>query len=248
MRGFRFIGMKRYNLILTILAFFSATVFPLAAQNNPVEEVVTERVVITRYLSDGSMITDTITGNPQVRIESQSVAQSYIDGINGPGKAQAGKSRKRTKMSNVMLGFELSTAMDLSGTDMSTFNADLVVGYRHKVIQLLGASLGIHKSLGTRDSFIPIQVLLRTSFTARPSLAFMHLSTGYSFNTISNSPMFGDYMATIGAGCNLTRKPRFQSNIILAFGFRHLNQRHQELTKIEKPNLGFVQISFGISM
>lgn len=58
-------------------------------------------------------------------------------------------------MSTVMIGTELSTSLDLSGADMSTFNADILIGYRHKLIQTLGVSFGMHKSLGTRDSSYP---------------------------------------------------------------------------------------------
>ena len=164
----------------------------------PQQEISTERVIITRYLSDGTVRNDTIDSSGKRH------DITLLSGDTQPVvRPAAMRKPRRTKMSSVMIGAELSTGLDLSGADMSTFNADLLIGYRHKVIQLLGLSLGIHKSLGTRDSFIPIQIVFRTSFRPRPSLMFMHFSTGYSFNT----------MASIG-----------------------------------KPNLGFAQISFGISM
>lgn len=209
-------------------------------------EVVTERVVITRFLSDGSIRTDTIDGGGEIIVQQ---------GVYEPlGNVKASKAStpdildKTNKPSNVMVGLELSTGLDLSGTDLSTFNADLICGYRHKLIQLLGASLGVHKSLGSRDSFIPIQIIFRTGFQPRQTLVFMHTSIGYSFNTISKSPMFGDFMATLGVGANLVQKRKFQSNICLSFGFRHFTERHQELANIQKANTVFAQISFGISM
>lgn len=201
-----------------------------------------EKVVITRYLSDGSVRTDSIINKGQRN-------DILLRDTEAPKVSPSPPDRpKRTKMSNVMIGAELSTGLDLSGSDMSTFNADILAGYRHKVIQLLGLSLGIHKSLGTRDSFIPVQLVFRTGFRPRPSLMFMHVSAGYSFNTIASSPMFGDFIATLGCGINLTQQPRFQSKVILAIGFRHFTEKHQAMASITKPNLGFAQISFGISM
>ena len=209
----------------------------------PQQEISTERVIITRYLSDGTVRNDTIDSSGKRH------DITLLSGDTQPVvRPAAMRKPRRTKMSSVMIGAELSTGLDLSGADMSTFNADLLIGYRHKVIQLLGLSLGIHKSLGTRDSFIPIQIVFRTSFRPRPSLMFMHFSTGYSFNTISSSPMFGDYLATIGCGVNIVQRPSFQSNVILSVGFRHFTEKHQAMASIGKPNLGFAQMSYGISM
>ncbi len=204
---------------------------------------VTEKIIVSRYLSDGSLITDTVAADDYSRFEIKFLETVAADRLIEPEAPPRPK-----KMSNVMFGIELGTGLDLSSTDMSTFNADIVVGYRHKLIQFLGVSVGLHKSLGTRDSFLPIQAVFRTGFRKTPTLFFMQASVGYSFNTISSSPMFGDTMATVGAGLNLVQRPKFQSNLILSFGFRHFTERHQEMAQINKPNIGFAQISFGISI
>ncbi len=204
------------------------------AQSHPQPD--TEKMVVTRYLSDGSVRTDTISG-PELKSDPLLKALPEI-----PARP------KRTKMNPVMIGAELSTSLDLSGADMSTFNADLLLGYRHKLIQFLGVSFGMHKSLGNRDSFIPIQLVFRTGVVPRQQLLFLHLSAGYSFNTISSSPTFGDLAASVGCGVNLVQRPSFQSRVILAFGFRHFTEKHQALASVSKPNVGFAQIAFGISM
>lgn len=209
-------------------------------------EVVTEKVVITRFLSDGSVRTDTIAGGGEIIVQQGLIEP--LDNFKASKVSTPAIINDKNKPSNVMVGLELSTGLDLSGTDLSTFNADLICGYRHNLIQLLGVSLGVHKSLGSRDSFIPIQAIFRTGFQPRQTLVFMHTSIGYSFNTISKSPMFGDFMAAVGVGVNLVQKRKFQSNICLSFGFRHFTERHQELANIQKDNTGFAQISFGISM
>ncbi|MDE5551572.1 MAG: hypothetical protein K2I91_00070, partial [Muribaculaceae bacterium] len=110
-----------------------------------------------------------------------------------------------------------------------------------------GVGGGIHKSLGTSDSFLPVYVLFRSSFRERPSLCFFHLRLGYSFNTISNSPTFGDTSCAIGCGIHLTRKRKFQSYLLLAYTFRHFNSKHSEITEINRSNVSLAQIGFGIT-
>lgn len=225
-------------IILTAIAAVFLPVLSRASGSKP--EVMEQQVVtVTKVLADSTIVEATFTDMEEAR-KFANDTKSLV-----PTPAV---SPQRKEISHVMVGLELGTGLDLSGSDMSTFNADIIVGYRHKIIQLLGLSVGIHKSLGTRDSFIPIYAVFRTGFSTRPTLMFMHASAGYSFNTIASSPMFGDITATLGVGINLTRRPRFQSNIVFALGFRHFSERHQHLINLTKPNLGFAQISFGISI
>lgn len=231
---------KSLTLILTAIA---AILFSLnsSAQSSNLKRVTEERIVVTKVLSDSTIVTSVFTDAETARQFAES------KDLVPPVALNSDKSLKKG-MPKIMYGLELGSGLDLSGTDMSTFNADILIGYRHKFIQLFGFGAGIHKSLGTRDTFIPLYAVFRTGFSSRPTLLFMHLSVGYSFNTIARSPMFGDTTATIGAGINLIQKPKFQSNIILGVGYRHFSERHQELANITKPNVGFAQVSFGISM
>ena len=207
--------------------------------DNP-KDVVTQTITVTKVYTDSTTTSRTFTNLE----DAERWAATNLEEVT---KAADMKS-KRTKMSSFMIGAELGTGLDLSGTDLSTFNFDVLLGYRSKAIQFLGIGAGVHKSLGTRDSFIPLQVVFRTGFIPRPTLAFMQVSAGYSFNTIASSPMFGDVTATVGGGINLVQRPKFQSYITLSFGFRHISERHQALAQLSKPNVGFVQIALGVSM
>lgn len=229
---------KNIHKILTAMAVI---LFPFVLNAaTPFQEVVEEETItVTKVLSDSTTVSAVFTDPEAARRFAES------DALVPAADVLPSKPRR---MSPFMFGLELGTCLDLSGTDLSTFNAEIVVGYRHKIIQLLGIRAGIHKSLGTRDSFIPLYVVFRTGFIPRPTLMFMQLSAGYSFNTVASSPMFGDITASVGAGVNLVRRPRFQSNIIFSLGFRHFSERHQQLAQIAKQNVGFAQISFGISM
>lgn len=209
--------------------------------NTPAPAYIEEQteVTVSKTFSDGSV---------------EEIETCYEDNV--PLEVLANKDYKTNNhpitpdnnLRKIMTGIEVSTGLDLSCTDLSTFNIDFLLGYRAKLIQFLGVQFGAHKSLGTRDCFLPIQLVFRSSFTRKPAPVFMHIGAGYSFNTISHSKLFGDITATLGCGVNLVQRRKFQSNIVLAFGFRHFNHEHQALTGINKSNSGFAQISFGVSM
>lgn len=219
---------------------FSFPSYVYSSETRPVNVIEETEVVVTKVLSDGTIVTeDTAT-------EIETPLEDYLKIDKRENNNTPILPDKNLR--KMMVGMELSTGLDLSGTDLSTFNLDFLIGYRYKIIQLLGVQFGAHKSLGSRDCFLPIQVVFRSSFTPRPAPVFFHLGAGYSFNTVSNSKLFGDITATVGCGINLVQRRKFQSNIIIGFGFRHFNQEHQELTGISKPNSGFAQISFGVSM
>ena len=200
------------------------------------EELIEEKVIVTKVLNDGTVITE--TGDMELLAKRNKTTRENDKNL----------TYQPTGLRKFMLGAELGMGLDLSSTDMSTFNFDIVFGYRYKIIQLIGVKLGIHKSLGTSDSFMPISFVFRTSFTPRPSLFFFHMNAGYSFNTVSSSPMFGDITAQVGCGLNLVQRRRFQSYLILGVGFRHFNHRHREMIQIEKDNVGFAQVTLGISI
>lgn len=144
-------------------------------------------------------------------------------------------------------GAEIGASIDLGGHDMSTFDADVLLGYKNKYIRLAGIGAGIHRAFGTGNNFIPVYLVLRSSFRSKPSLFFMHLKAGYSFNTIGESPMFGDWVGSVGAGINLAMSRRFQSHIILALGFRHFNERHRTEVELDVKDVYIAQLSFGVN-
>lgn len=229
--------MAKVSKIILITAIAAILMFTVPAKaQSPVETTIEETTTITKVMADGTVITETISSDDTEALMSKRTPEEVIPSV------------KNEQLRNLMLGLELSTCLDVSSSDLSTFNAEIMFGYRHKAIQLLGLMVGIHKSLGSRDSFIPVCLVFRTSFRKKPSRFFMHFNAGYSFNTVSRSPMFGDVTACLGGGINLVQRRKFQSNIVLGFGFRHFNRRHQEMTQIFKENVGFAQISLGISI
>ncbi|MCM1152879.1 MAG: hypothetical protein NC328_04420 [Muribaculum sp.] len=144
-------------------------------------------------------------------------------------------------------GADLGTSIDLGGHDMSTFDLDVNLGYKSSLIRFLGVGVGIHRSFGNGNMFIPFYVMFRSSFRTKPSLFFLNLRAGYSFNTVENSPTYGDISASIGVGINLAMTSRIQSHIILSWGFRHFRERHRELFALDTQNINLAQLSFGVN-
>lgn len=203
-----------------------------------INQVVETKTIITTTYSDGSQEVRTLQ-------EGENVAP---DGTIINLEKQQNKADKIShKLKPFIFGGELGTSIDLSGMDMSTFNFDIFMGYRNKWIQTIGIGAGYHKSLGFKDSFIPLYILFRSSFRPKPSLCFFHLKLGYSFNTISDSPTYGDIACSIGCGFNLIQKRSLQSYILVAYGFRHFTERHLENMPISRANVSLAQITFGVS-
>lgn len=245
-----------HKSILTSLIVMTVLLFacPLQAQipatavittdslNNTITQTIIEEVTtVTTTYSDGTTEEHVLAEGETIGNNGEIVAVEFdeFDETHRKGIARG--------FSHFTWGMETGMCIDLSGLDMSTFNFDVMFGYRNKWIQTLGVGAGIHKSLGSSDSFLPVYVLFRSSFRQRPSLCFFHLRLGYSFNTISNSPTFGDTSCAVGCGIHLTRKRKFQSYLLLAYTFRHFTRKHSELTEINRSNVSLAQIGFGIS-
>lgn len=159
--------------------------------------------------------------------------------------ALAGLPGKEIPRRHLTWGVELGSSIDMSGYDLSTIDLDLTAGYRSRAIQTLGIGTGIHRAIGSKNTFIPIYFLCRTSFVSRPTLCFMHFKAGYNFNTINDSPTFGGINASIGLGFNLSSSRHFTSHVVVAYGFRHFNSRAKN--PLETDNINLAQLSFGLN-
>lgn len=145
-------------------------------------------------------------------------------------------------------GAEAGASIDLMGYDMSTIDLDVQIGYKNKAIRMAGIGVGVHRSVQMGDNFIPIYATIQTSFRSQPSLCFFSAKVGYSFNTIDDSPLFGDMMASVGCGVNLSRSKKASSYILLSGGYRYFNNRHiQEIERIDRHYIYIATLSFGVS-
>ncbi len=206
-----------------------------------VQTVVSEVTTVTTIYSDGTSEERVLAEGETIDSNGRIISQ----------KADEFDESKRVGIargfSHFTWGMETGMSLDLSGLDMSTFNLDVMFGYRNKWIQMAGVGGGVHKSLGSSDSFFPVYAVFRSSFRPKPSLCFFHLRVGYSFNAISNSPTYGDTSCAIGCGLNLTNRRKFQSYLLVAYSFRHFNRKHSEAAEIHRSNVSLAQIGFGVT-
>lgn len=144
-------------------------------------------------------------------------------------------------------GVELGTSIDVTGYDSSTINADAIFGYKNDLIHLLGLGVGIHRAMGSGDNYVPVYLTFRSSFTKKPKLFFMSLKAGYSFNTIGDANTFGDINASLGLGINLAVRQKFRSYLILAYEFRHFNEKHRDAIEIDDPNISMASLTLGFN-
>lgn len=145
-------------------------------------------------------------------------------------------------------GADIGASVDLTAHDMSTFDLDFVLGYKNSFIKTAGLGVGIHRTVQGGDNFIPVYALIRTSFTSRPSLLFFNARFGYSFNTVEDSPMFGDYNSALGCGFNLSQSRKAKTYIILGVAYRYFNKRHQDyISRLDTNSIWMAQLQFGVN-
>lgn len=151
-------------------------------------------------------------------------------------------------LSHFTWGAEVGSSIDITGYDLSTLDVDILLGYKNSFIRMAGFGAGIHRSVQRGDNFIPVYATIQTSFRNKPSLCFFSAKIGYSFNSIEDSPTFGDLMSLLGIGFNLSSSRVAKSYILASLGYRYFNQRHIDmLPSINRHYIFLTQISIGIS-
>lgn len=145
-------------------------------------------------------------------------------------------------------GADLGSSIDLRGTDLSTFDAEVVLGYKNKFFRLIGIGAGVHRAFGNGSNLIPVYAILRTSFRTRPSLFFFNLKAGYSFNSVLEGPSKAGLNVSLGVGINLAVSRRFKSHIILSYGYFRLDEEQRQSIGLKGVrNIDYAQLRFGVN-
>lgn len=144
-------------------------------------------------------------------------------------------------------GAEIGCTIDLTSQNTSTFDVDAMFGYKNDYVKMAGIGAGIHRSFGADNLFVPVYVVFRSSFRKKPSLLFFSFKGGYSFNTIAESPIYGDVSASLGLGFNLTNRKSFKSHIVISWAFRHFTENHKIANNLDSQNINLANIAFGVN-
>lgn len=146
-------------------------------------------------------------------------------------------------------GADVGASIDMDVEDMSTFNADMYFGYKSKFVKFAGIGAGVHRSFGKGNNFIPVYAMFRSSFRNKPSLVFLDIRGGYSFNSIAGSDTHRGFYGGLGIGFNLSRSNRFNTHIILSYAALvpdKEKQKESENTYTGKF-INYAELKFGIS-
>lgn len=144
-------------------------------------------------------------------------------------------------------GADMGSSVDLTGHNLTTFDLDINFGYASPAIQVFGLSVGLHRALGSGNTFVPICGILRTSFRSKPSRFFLNLKAGYSFNTIQDDNYKGGLQLSAGLGIILQRSKKVQSHIILGYGYYHINRSQVHSLSFNVNHVDFAQLSIGVN-
>lgn len=146
-------------------------------------------------------------------------------------------------------GAEVGSTIDMTGHDLSTFNVDLLFGFKNSFIKLAGVGIGIHRAIQNGTNMIPVYAVFRTSFRKKPSLLFLEAQAGYSFNTwkTHSGDYLRDFTSALGFGINLSQSRRAKSYVILSAAYLYVNKSHQQLLELDTNNMYGVNLSFGVS-
>lgn len=144
-------------------------------------------------------------------------------------------------------GAEVGSSVDMTGHDMSTLDLDIHIGFKNDFVRFAGVGVGVSRAFGSGYTFVPVYAIFRSSFRKKPSLLFLNAKAGYSFNTVDDSPYYGDFASSLGVGINLAMNRKFRSHFILSCGYRRFGHRHMEQIKEDTRNITLAEIAFGIN-
>ncbi|MBD5231061.1 MAG: hypothetical protein HDS66_02755 [Bacteroidales bacterium] len=185
-------------------------------------------------ISSAAELTDSVKTNESV------IQQSGDDTLLGNrGRSLIG--------SHFTWGADVGSSVDLSGSDMTTFDIDAYFGYKGSLIRTAAVGAGVHKAFGNSYTFIPVYALLRTSFRSEPSLLFFELKGGYSFNTLADSGSAGGAYGSLGVGFNLAMSKKLQSHIVLSYGFFTLRHASELAIPYVGDNISYAILHFGVN-
>lgn len=158
-----------------------------------------------------------------------------------------GDKTESLEKSHFTWGGEIGASVDMGGNDMSTFDADVMLGYKGSMIKTLGVGAGIHRAFGTGSNFVPVYAVLRTYFSPTSQLFFLNLKAGYSFNSISEAGDHAGFKGCLGIGCDLSKTRLANTHIILSCGYFHLNRSHLATNGQQVRNIVLGKITFGLN-
>lgn len=144
-------------------------------------------------------------------------------------------------------GVEVGSSLDMTSHDLTTFDANALLGYKNPIFNIIGVGAGIHRSIHSGNNFIPVYVVLRTDFRKKPSPLFLSLQGGYSFNTLGHSGTLGDWHGSIGLGINLAQTRLAKTYVLLSLAYQNLSSKSLEKIEFDTHHIFFARLLLGVN-
>lgn len=159
----------------------------------------------------------------------------------------APKSTRNLSSSHFTWGAEVGSSLDMTSHDLSTFDADVLIGFKNSFINIVGVGAGIHRSIHSGINLFPVYAVFRSSFRTKPSLCFLNVQAGYSFRTYGENKTISDLYGALGLGINLHKSSRASSYIILSLECQHLNEKNKVALQFDTGYIFFAKLMIGVT-
>lgn len=156
-------------------------------------------------------------------------------------------SSRSLATSHFTWGAEAGASLDMTSHDLSTFDVDVLLGYKNSFLNLVGVGAGIHRSIHTGNNFIPVYAVIRTDFRKKPSPLFMNIQAGYAFNTIGDSGTMGDFYGAVGMGVNLQQTRTASSYIILSMAYQYFSESNLAKIDFDTHYIFYAKLVVGVN-
>lgn len=148
------------------------------------------------------------------------------------GSAVAETGNDSWPLTRFAWGAGVSSSIDMTGQDLSTFNIAAQFGYKNRVIQMLGAGAGIDMAVGNSSSMYPVYAIIRTSFVPGDMRCFFEGRAGYSFNCMSAAGTHDGIYGSASFGVNLAMGKNFRSHIVIGYTYRQLRDCYHDMSAV----------------
>lgn len=129
-------------------------------------------------------------------------------------------------------GGEVSSSIDLTGHDLSTFNIGANLGYKNSLFQIVGVGGQINIGVGNNSRMYPVFAIVRTSFSKQPKRCFLELRGGYSFNNMDDGRSHNGAYALAAWGIHLAMAHNFRSYLSVGYSFHQISGHYSDLSAV----------------
>lgn len=145
-------------------------------------------------------------------------------------------------------GASLATSIDMTEGDMSNIGIEAYAGIKVPGVQMLGVGSGMNVPVTNALRSIPLYLIARTNFRARPSLLFMDARAGVAINYLDRTDghQTGAY-GSLGLGIRLAHGQKFQSHLIIAYTYMGRKDYTVAEERVPMPDLHMATLRLGIS-